>query len=324
MLLNGKLVESGKCPTNQSSISPCICKTDTIHCGGNENFNLTNIFKTISSDLRENEKHFQGFYFNNTGITEFESNLFNGLKFGIIFIENALSLRKISSNAFESSNNSTKTFFLRYSPVEYIANDYNIYEALNSMINLEKISLIHTNITVLPDNAFHSTNGSTLNNLALIYIVGSLQTIGNNAFQELNNLETIDFFNSSFNFIPENAFQFTRSSNKSLFIGLGNNKNLNESSFDSKPFSSFKRRFIIELFDDKNIKYLKENIFGPVLINENELLVKNITFWCDCRMFWIFKNREKFMKQMTDVLCIDGKSIMHSNKVFIDSECNSF
>jgi hypothetical protein len=30
------------------------------------------------------------------------------------------------------------------------------------------------------------------------------------------------------------------------------------------------------------------------------------------------------MKQMTDVLCIDEKSIMHSNNVFIDSECNGF
>jgi len=132
---------------------------------------------------------------------------------------------------------------------------------------------------------------------------GSIKTIGNNAFFNLNNLQHLSFGYHSIDFIPKNAFDFELASDKKLLIYLHEN-NLNDTSFESGVFTNTKRPLYIYLRNNK-LTYLDEKIFGVFLKNDknNEINGELREIVCDCRMLWLFKNKAEFSKRVMSINC---------------------
>jgi hypothetical protein len=95
-------IPKGVCPSNDVS-SYCECSNNEIKCSGFEPFNLSTVFSSMSKNLKPEQKHFEQFWLKNHGITELEDNVFNGIRFNIIKIIEAMNLTKISTNAFNGT-----------------------------------------------------------------------------------------------------------------------------------------------------------------------------------------------------------------------------
>ena len=182
-----KVLPLKDCPKPEI-LTPCVCVTDdypkwetTLICGGEENYDMKQIFVNISHQLEGEVKNFTKFYFNNTVITEFKENTTFDIIFEEIFFHSALNLTAIHSNAFSETKSSLINFYISYTPVSSIAPNHDIFQMLNQMTNIEDIRLITTDLKEIPSNAF-----TTLNNLTTIsFWNSSINKIGNYAFQEL-------------------------------------------------------------------------------------------------------------------------------------------
>jgi len=196
-----------------------------IGCHGSNHYNLRTYFESIIYDLNENEKHFNGFYFNNSAIDSLEEDVFNDITFERIYIENAHNLTRIHSRAFTATTLHTTSIYIFDTPI--INNDcnYNIFAALSSVIYLETIYLINTSLTSIPNNAFRPILLGLNNKLKEIYIWNNnkLQTIGSNAFYDLYNLENLRLYDNIISYISEHAFAFRYKSTKKLAIDLESN-----------------------------------------------------------------------------------------------------
>jgi hypothetical protein len=88
------IIKCESCP-NEELLYPCVCNNRDIICGGKEDLNLQNIFKSFSLTLNETQKSFTQFFLNNTAIKRIESNTFFDITFITIYIEHADSLERI-------------------------------------------------------------------------------------------------------------------------------------------------------------------------------------------------------------------------------------
>jgi hypothetical protein len=236
-------IPEGVCPSNDVS-SYCECGNNEIKCSGFKAFNLSTIFSSMSKSLQPEQKHFEIFWLKNHGITELEDNVFNGIRFNNIKIDEAMNLTKISANAFNGTADDIVEFDLNGK--NQLGKDGKVkelFDVLSSLPNLRKLQLSIETINKIPENAFKNKQI----NLTYIYFDyskdekshGSIKTIGNNAFFNLNNLQRLDFGYQSIDFIPKNAFDFELASNKTLSIELHDN-NLNDTSFESGVFANTK------------------------------------------------------------------------------------
>jgi hypothetical protein len=300
-------IPEGVCPSNEVS-SYCECDNNVIKCSGIKPFNLSTIFSSMSKNLKPEQKHFEEFWLKNHGIYELEDNVFNGIRFNIIKIEEAMNLTKISTNAF----NGTADDILELNLIgkNQLGKDGKIEELFDVFSSLPNLRRIHLNIETIdkiPENAFKNEQ-INLTEIELDYWKdgtghGSIKTIGNNAFFHLKNLQIVSFGYQSIDFIPKNAFDFELASNKTLLIQLHDN-NLNDTSFESGVFANTKRPLQIFLTNNK-LTYLDEKIFGLYLKNDKNNLIyldsKEIV--CDCRMLWLFKNKAEFSKRVWNIKC---------------------
>jgi hypothetical protein len=300
-------IPKGVCPSNEVS-SYCECDNNGIKCFGFKPFNLSTIFSSMSKNLKPEQKHFNEFWLKNHGITELEDNVFNGIRFNYIRIEEAINLTKISANAFNGTVDDIVGFDLRGK--NQLGKDGKIkelFDVFSSLPNLRRINLDTETIDKIPENAFKNKQ-INLTEIDFDYWQdetshGSIKTIGNNAFFNLNNLQRISFGRQSIDFISKNAFDFELASDKKLFIYLHEN-NLNDTSFESGVFTNTKRPLYINLRYNK-LTYLDEKIFGLYLKNDknNEINCDLKEIVCDCRMLWLFKNKAQFSKRVTGIKC---------------------
>jgi hypothetical protein len=261
----------------------------------------------MSKSLKPEQKHFEIFWLKNHGITELEDNVFNGIRFNNIKIDEAMNLTKISANAFNGTADDIVEFDLNGK--NQLGKDGKVkelFDVLSSLPNLRKLQLSIETINKIPENAFKNKQI----NLTYIYFDyskdekshGSIKTIGNNAFFNLNNLQFLSFGYQSIDFLPKNAFDFKLASNEKLTIYLHEN-NLNDTSFESGIFANSKRPLYILLKNNK-LTYLDEKIFGPCLKNKNNTIDCDIKeMVCDCRMLWLIKNKAEFSKRVWNVKC---------------------
>jgi len=68
------------CP-NPELLNPCKCINNQISCGGDQHINLKHMFKRLSQQLDDQNKHFNRFFLNNTAISELEENTFYEITF---------------------------------------------------------------------------------------------------------------------------------------------------------------------------------------------------------------------------------------------------
>jgi hypothetical protein len=283
-------IPKGVCPSNDVS-SYCECGNNLIKCSGIKPFNLSTIFSSMSKNLKPEQKHFEEFWLTNHGITELEDNIFNGIRFNYIKIEEAMNLTKIGANAFNgTADDIVELYLIGKNQLGKDGKIKELFDVFSSLPNLRKLQLSIETIDEIPENAFKNKQI----NLTYIYFDyskdekshGSIKTIGNDAFFNLNN-----------------AFDFELASNKTLSIELHHN-NLNDTSFESGVFANTKRPLYIYLRNNK-LTYLDEKIFGLYLKSDknNEINCDLNEMVCDCRMLWLIKNKAEFSKRVWNIKC---------------------
>jgi hypothetical protein len=306
-------------------LSPCKCNENRISCGGNEWYNLKHVFQTIDQKLEKNEKKFKQFNLTNTEISEIEANTFFGITFDEINIFNATNLKLINTHAFTSTNLVTQKFFVNEDgcfdqsftgkiPLINSPPNFNLFEMLSSMINLEAIVLCHTELKEIPNHAFRSIIGNQYNLSKIIFSGDSIAKIDRNPFSDLDSLEHISLYKTKIESIPTNAFYLKNNYNKKLKIDLRYSV-LNGSSFEIGSFSHLKRPTEIDLSFCSNMTYLEEKIFQPFfeINNENGVKLSNEYFDCnDCRSSWL-KTATKYKDRTGLSTCSNGKKFTDSS-----------
>ncbi len=304
------------CPTSEI-LNPCKCDQNGISCGGNDAFNLKNIFKSIDQKLSGSEKHFERFYLNNTAITELEENTFFEITFDSIEISNATKLKLINSKSLNATNSVTKVFSVNMDSLNTYNNTpltdspptHDIFLMLSSIINLETVNLLSTNISKIPSNAFQSINGS-LNNLKTIDFSHSpILEIGDKPFATLKNLNYLSFLETNISSIPKTAFHFENDSNELFQLDL-RRTNLKGTSFAVDSLNNLKRPTIIYLGYYQNLTFLDQNIFQPFFEAnvKNEIsFFQNGYFDCDdCRSYWMRKEPKYNDRFRFSSMCSNG------------------
>ena len=316
-----------ECPINKGSLAPfCTCNNNRISCSGNETIDLANIFHSLN--LTEDQKHFSLFELNNTAIYELEENTFKDITFDQIVIQNCFNLTKIGKNAFNRTTLYTTSITIVNNRQLSQSDDNSLFEAMSRFVNIKEITIRGNNIREIPSNAFHPINGyqNKLNSLTIVD--NGIRKLGNNAFYYLKNLTYISLASNSIDYIPNNGFNFEKSSPNVLTLYLDDNP-LNASSFADNWFSALQRPTLLNIgnvnqTDPQNIDYLNEKSFLPFL-SANEL--NQIIFYynnqidCnDCRNYWIIKN-PKFSANIKRIFCTNKKNITDSSNF---KNCISF
>ncbi len=130
--------------------------------------------------------------------------------------------------------------------------------------------------------------------------------IGNNAFNHLDSLTQLLLDGNKLDHISENAFNFSKSSDKLFGLFLDKNP-LNSSSFERGAFSKLNRPtyiiFSFGPFNFNNITYLDQHIFEEFMNNNQQNAISSNNIDCkDCRSFWLFQNK-KLSQQLSLLKC---------------------
>lgn len=100
-----------------------------------------------------------------------------------------------------------------------------LFDALSSLVSVNRIFLEMTKATKVPDNAFKIINGrqTKLETIHLNYIggkFGGIQTIGNKAFYYLDNLRYISIANQPIKILKAHSFDFEQTSTVNFNLHL--------------------------------------------------------------------------------------------------------
>jgi len=247
-------------------MSYCECKDDRIECHGNRGYNLSSIFSAVTKSLTTEQKHFSELSIKNHGITELEDNVLNGLKFSKITIREAYNLSRISAKAFNGTEDTLEEFVL--DSKNQIGKNGHISELFDAFTSLPNLKIFHLNAYFIDSIAegLFKNHQDKLTDIDLAFNLegrGTINKVGNKAFYNLNNLQSLNIGIQSIDFLPKSAFDFELASNQTIHIYLHNN-NLNETSFESGIFENTKRPVYLFLKGNK-ITFLDEKIFSPFL-----------------------------------------------------------
>jgi hypothetical protein len=303
-------IYGGECPKNKQLIHPCTCHSGlTFNCKKDQDYNLKRVFEYASRSVHWNERKYHKLHISNRELTELEECTFSDASFEEILISNAEKLTKINTNAFGLTRMNLKR--LTINNANLLSNsppNHNIFEALSSMNNIEKIAINGINLTEIPEYAFRPLLGSQWN-LKEISIYGPLQKVGNYAFYDYPYSMKNITLGTQINFISAHAFDMRGQSFERLTIKLSDNL-LTASSFESGVFMNSKRPLFIDLSRNR-ITFLDENIFKPFIDNDimNQIDVEGNPLDCDCRMKWLVSDGHKIEKQILNAICNDGKPL---------------
>lgn len=317
------------CPMNYV-LNPCHCREERIICDGEYSFNLKTVFNKLNRTLRnDQDKVFDEFVLNNTEIAELDDDVFSHIRFGRIHLVDALSLRRISGNAFRVIGPYVQEFVVQGENVlgeESFTDD--LFDALNSLTNATTIWLDRNRLRSIPTVAFGKNPNA---NFALMDLNfnkyssknGYIRSIGNFAFYYLNNLQHLYLSHQRLTYLPANAFDFELPSLSTLYIYLGNNK-LNNTSFEKGIFLNAKRPIHLELYWNPDLTYLDEEVFEPFLKanKANKISLQDNPLSCDCKSYWMVRDKEAFKDQLLNVMCKIGPKQTFSIDLIPFDKCN--
>ena len=301
-------------------MNPCRCATNrTIVCEGDDFFDMKSLFQKLSRSIEnESDKKFNELVMNNTAINALEDNFTSNITFRKITIKDALSLSKISAKAFGKNTETVRDFVIvgesQVGEDKYVNE---LFDALSSLVNAKRIWMNRNKLKMISSVGFGKVAGY---NRALIDLNfnrfsttnGHIRSVGNYAFYYLNNLRHLYLSHQKIDYIPANAFDFEKRSNQTLYIYLGNNR-LNNTSFERGVFLNSKRPIHLELYWNHQLNYLDEQIWSPFLKldKRNRIRLGDNPLACDCKSYWIVRDKQKFKDQIANVKCKVGP-----NKVF--------
>ena len=291
------------CP-QRTLILPCTCKLnindrkDQLNCRGINDTQLTTIFENLEKNWIRREKNFGLLKLEHSSISELRANTFKDITFDEIIITNCENLTTIDENAFNGTDQVTKSLSFLHNP-ELTFENRTIFDILRKFTNVLRIILDNnTKITEIPSNAFSS---APMNKLMSLSFKDTFIKIGSNAFSSINYLRLIDFVQARFETIPENAFAFNSPSNLSLSLDFAFSTPVNETGINEKSLLNIKRPTRLWLNNRFCCTdYLNQTVFEPFLLdhpnNTIEMWFKD--FDCnDVRNTW-FRNRQ-FVSRVT-------------------------
>ncbi|CAG2165071.1 unnamed protein product, partial [Oppiella nova] len=335
LLSNKPHVLCAKCPAVESqSTQPCFCRTNStggtiVVCNGDTTIQIKNYFQTLSHSMPEDTGSLDELVVNNTAITSLEEHFLSNITFKRITIKDALSLNKISANAF-GANTGTVDEFVVVGESQIGTDTYanELFDALSSLTKARKIWLDRNKLTAIPSVAFGKISGADyrLNDLNFNTFStnpGFIRSIGNYAFYYLNRLRHLYLSHQRIDYIPANAFDFERPSNQTLYVYLGNNR-LNNTSFERGVLLNAKRPVHLELYWNHKLTYLDEKIFAPFLMADkrNTIRLGDNPLACDCKSYWMVRDKDRFKEQISNVKCKVGPNKVFSIDLIPFDQCN--
>ncbi len=177
--------------------------------------------------------------------------------------------------------------------------DYDLFEALNSLMNIEKIDLFVVNLSLIPERAFRQKMLKIFSFYRNYY---QQFTIGDYAFYECDQLNFVGIGYTNMNYISKNMFNIKNPSQTRLYLDLREN-NFDGSSFDSEAFLNTKRPTHIDLSGNK-INYIDKSVFLRFLTSNIENTVEFGFFergqidCYGCRSHWIMEYKDKYESRM--------------------------
>jgi hypothetical protein len=311
------LIDCGVCPSAEV-MYPCVCQSQEITCGGTEKINLTQIFERISSSLKNNEKHFQFFTFNNTAVEVIEDNSFLDITFIAVEFVDAVKLRKLSPKAFSPANTETLKTFHQHGMSVLGEEDCDLLDTFAALSSLTKVNEILFEINSFKSIPVHAFNNSEQTKVKTLLFNNDynekhtnlqIKSIEDYAFYYHNSLTKIYLWHQQINHISSHAFDFSQTSLQTLSIDLRYNQ-INDTSISIGAFTKANRPLNINLYGNTLLTHINERIFSPILCANSKTFINatGIEFECiDCRNRWLINDRQRFSSQIA-LNCKNGLS----------------
>lgn len=241
--------------SSKNYVHKCIPKDEVnVICDANyEDFNITEEFQYLSSTLPSDAKELNRLDLYNSYIEELPENVFHDISFAYVIIYYCTNLSKIHSNAFTNSiNNLRHLYFSWPTNLRNDPPDYDLYKALNSLVNVEDIWIILADnySHEIPDSAFNKPQ-NRLTDLHMYnnyydFNTYNISKIGSKAFAGLTALTWLSIGGAPILNISSRAFEFTSNSNISLSVELSV-CNISDKIIENNAFSGAKRPLNIQL-----------------------------------------------------------------------------
>ena len=274
--------------------------------------NMTNpnqVFKSISSQLNQSQKHFDCIKIRQSNATQYlvlDNNSFDDISFDNFVGEN---IKFIHHNAFGGASKAIKKFILRNGYVNHQPPEYDVWKLFNEFVNVERIN-VHLNINEIPSNAFNQTNLQTI----IIHTANKI-TLKKHTFYSLDHLNELHF-ECGFNKIESEAFAMKKSSEKLNMTFYEFDGDL----FQPDSFKGLHRPIRIQIHSD--VTYIPESSFKSILDNQNSIEVSLYIDCYQCKNYWLVRDERK--KQVSGANCQLDKSINlfhHEIEYFFKEYC---
>ena len=229
-----------------------------------EELNLKHLFDLISKalfykDENKANKHFDELLIANNLIESIDDDVLGEISFDKIVINDCPKLKRIHCKAFGKIDKIKEFYAFNGLPnlISKPDSDYDLMKLINSLVNCEVIRMkpFQSNLQPIKLKKLKelSLNGR--------YSSIKIESIEDYAFDECDEIESIDLSLNRIYFIGENVFHFKNQSDKQLKILLEGNK-LRESSFAMDSLKNIKRPTELNLGYNR-IRYLRKKIFKP-------------------------------------------------------------
>ena len=242
-------------------------------------------------------EHFDMLCFTNIPLIDVINEIhFGKFIFDKIFIDSAINLVKIHTNAFRKIVDKIQEFHLTDLP-KLISEecDYGINQLIHSLINCKIIKIQSFQGNLIPIK---------LSNLKQIWIDGNnsykqIKTIEDYAFYECDQLEMIVLQNNDITEIKEFAFSF-KSNSSTIIIRFRYNKLTNQA-FHINSLSNINRPIKLR-FEERTLQHLNKEIFKPFFEKsfENIISFSNFNIY-NPKNYWIISSKIKYQITISDL-----------------------
>jgi len=286
---------SALCP-DARVVYPCVCEDNTVYCHDiTTELDLKALFDKINANISSEQKRWRAFNLEATQVRELPANVFGDITFEDINLINNPHLEYIHPLAFMRSSFTLKKFNAERTPLSNAGDkERDIFDALSRCPDLEMIRLSHTNLTSIPDKAFHPINGEFTKLGYIMTEFNPIKTIGEFAFYYMPNLYRLVMTDNKFTQIKRNTFTIRDHSDKKSEIYL-QGVPLTDTSFDPLSLIRIRRPVSIRLFEN-HLTTLYESVFAPFLEanQQNYFDLSGNKIECDCRIKWILDDKDYY------------------------------
>ncbi|CAG2163490.1 unnamed protein product [Oppiella nova] len=248
---------------NQDDIAPCSCRDGRVRCVAADEVDLDSVFSYIADGIAYGTREYESFELESSSISTLGTAAFHGLLFKQFIFTSCSKLTCISPAAFMAQT-STTIFTAENTPFSSpVTATCDLFNALSTLTNVNQINIVNHQIPQIPNNAFNDKNG-VLKNLRTIDLhgtgsLGTIISVGKNAFSTLENLNMVNLSNQKIVAIEDSAFEFPRANWDRITINLENNK-LDGCRFGSHVFPTNKVTKLM-LAGNMNLKFLPDGAF---------------------------------------------------------------